>query len=510
MRIRHVTPTGDTRTVDLFGTFDALARDEVVDFPALRPHQQAPWHAFLCQVAAMALLRAGTTELPDAAEGWRELLRGLTPDFPDDEPWTLVVDDMSKPALLQPPGMTVDHEGPKTKRIRTPDGLDMLVTARNHDVKGARIAQAQDDDWLFALVSLQTQDGMMGAGNPGASRMNGGYGSRVQVALHPAGGTPGSAFVRDVRALSHGMEDDPRLGLLWTVPWDGEKGVPFGMLHPLYVEIARKRRLVRDGDSTFAVAEPSKKPRVAAAERKGVTGDPWAPVLADGSKSWGVSKSGFGYRQITTLLDGSKVTLPPISTSQPADGRGATLVTRAVSRGQGKTEGYHERSIPVPAKAAGLLSGATDRIGATARARVKSVGEAADALRIALYVLDQGGPDKIDFQDKGTPLKIASHLKRFDRMVDAAFFGPEFWDATVVTDNEEALRLAKRWRERLRAFAEAVLSEAERSTPRSVTKRLRGVVRARATLGARMRRFVTGASDEAQRSQSPSEQGERA
>ncbi len=45
--------------------FVALAGDQVRDFPALRPHQRHPWHAFLVQLAAMALHRAGQTETVD-------------------------------------------------------------------------------------------------------------------------------------------------------------------------------------------------------------------------------------------------------------------------------------------------------------------------------------------------------------------------------------------------------------------------------------------------------------
>jgi len=44
----------------LFGAFAALARGEAWSFPALRPHQRKPWHAFTVQVAALALIRAGT------------------------------------------------------------------------------------------------------------------------------------------------------------------------------------------------------------------------------------------------------------------------------------------------------------------------------------------------------------------------------------------------------------------------------------------------------------------
>jgi len=50
---------GDLQRSSLPDLFAAMARDEVRDFPALRPHQRHPWHAFLAQLAAIALHRAG-------------------------------------------------------------------------------------------------------------------------------------------------------------------------------------------------------------------------------------------------------------------------------------------------------------------------------------------------------------------------------------------------------------------------------------------------------------------
>ena len=110
----------------------ALARDEIDSFPSIRPHQSPAWHMFLVQLAALAMHRAGLTELPSDEEKWRDLLRGLTPDFAYDEPWRLVVEDRTKPAFLQPPV----PQGVKLENlIPAPDTLDLLITAKNHDLK---------------------------------------------------------------------------------------------------------------------------------------------------------------------------------------------------------------------------------------------------------------------------------------------------------------------------------------------------------------------------------------
>ena len=121
----------DRGSHSLPGLMAAMARGEVASFPALRPHQRPAWHMFLVQLGVLALSSRGLDELPDDEDVWRAALRSLTTDFPDDEPWHLVVEDRPKPAFLQPP----DPGGLKWSTVATPDALDMLITARNHDLK---------------------------------------------------------------------------------------------------------------------------------------------------------------------------------------------------------------------------------------------------------------------------------------------------------------------------------------------------------------------------------------
>ena len=181
--IRTRGPAGAPERHTLPGLLAALARDAVRDFPALRPHQRHPWHAFLVQVAALALHRAGAAEPFDDAASWREALLALTPDDPEGAAWCLIAPP-ERPAFMQPPdpqGRLSGWKGP----LHSPDELDMLVTSKNHDLKAARMGQAEPDDWLMALISLQTQEGFLGAGNYGISRMNGGFASRPALGVAP-------------------------------------------------------------------------------------------------------------------------------------------------------------------------------------------------------------------------------------------------------------------------------------------------------------------------------------
>ena len=97
-------------------------------------------------------------------EAWRRLLRGLTSDFPDDEPWHLVVDDLAKPAFMQPPATSEDRRKEYKNRVETPDELDMLVTGKNHDLKINVAVNADPDDWIFAAADPADDGRLHGTG----------------------------------------------------------------------------------------------------------------------------------------------------------------------------------------------------------------------------------------------------------------------------------------------------------------------------------------------------------
>jgi CRISPR system Cascade subunit CasA len=116
------------------------AADLIGTFPSLRAHQRHAWHAMLAQLGALATLALGAAEPPVTEEGWRNGLRALTPEHSHDAPWSLVTPPGS-PALLQPP-LPRGEMSALRNRITTPDELDMLVTARNHDLKQSVMADS--------------------------------------------------------------------------------------------------------------------------------------------------------------------------------------------------------------------------------------------------------------------------------------------------------------------------------------------------------------------------------
>jgi CRISPR system Cascade subunit CasA len=415
--------------------FTALLTDEVETFPALRPHQRHAWHAFLVQLGAMAMHRASVSAPPENAEEWADLMRRLTPDYPDDEPWQLVVEDITQPAFMQPPASSKDKEKEFKNTVETPDELDMLVTAKDHDLKAAVAKRAQMDDWIFALITLQTMEGFGGAGNYGISRMNGGLGSRPAFSLVPEGGL-GAHVRRDIEAL---LEHRPAMldtypmtdageTLLWTLPWDGTSAQALlaSQLDPFYIEVCRRIRLrsAANGDLR-GVRTSSKAARIASKEMKGRMGDPWTPVDRKGEKCLTLATGGFTYKRVTDYLTSPDWEPPALLRPTHAEQRSTEtmqLVARAMVRGQGKTEGYYERTIPIKhkVKMAMLRRAEARELGDIAQTRIEWIRTVQRILSHAIQTFAaRGDSDKISPEHR----KLARPwLKQLDAIVDARFF----------------------------------------------------------------------------------------
>ena len=426
----RITTTEGTRSEPLPDVYVALMADQVDAFPALRPHQRHSWHAFLVQLGAIAMHRAGVTEPPEDAAAWADLIRALTPEFPDDEPWKLVVDDITKPALMQPPASSPDMEKDYKGVVATPDELDMLVTSKNHDLKAAAASYARADDWIFALVSLQTMEGFGGAGNYGISRMNGGLGSRPAFSLAPRGG-PGAHVRRDIEAL---LSDYPvgsgTRNLLWLLPWDGasaQRLLPTE-LAPLYIEVCRRIRLRRDeAGNIHAIRTSSKAARIEGKEIKGRTGDPWTPHNGnrDGLPLT-LAAGGFNYKRVKEyLLDWEKPDLLKPTADERQSDETMQLVARAMVRGQGKTEGYFERSIPVRSKTRDAMTRRTGRdsmadLGELAKSRLDRIAIIQRILSHAIQTFAaRGDSDNVSPEHRQL---ARPWLNRLDEIIDDRFF----------------------------------------------------------------------------------------
>jgi CRISPR system Cascade subunit CasA len=469
------------------GVLAGLVRGEIAGFPAVRPHQRHAWHAFLVQLAALASLDDDPQAPPDDEAAWRDRLLALTPDHPDGVAWALV-SPPDRPAFLQPPVPGGSLAGFKT--VGTPGRLDMLVTAKNHDVKADGLMGGRLEHWILALVSLQTQEGFLGAGNYGISRMNGGFASRPGLGVEPGFG-PSHRFRRDLRRMAevrpdmvdiYGYPARGGLGLVWLEPWDGTVSIDPRRLDPFYIEICRRVRLTGGDDEPMAAqCAGSQVARIDAKAMKGRTGDPWTPLVPDGDshKALTVDAEGFSYRRIVRLLfprrdDGVRPAAMQAVTPDD-DEAGLSILARALVRGQGKTEGYFERRVPISKTKRVFLrpDRIYDKAAACAHDRVR---DAASFARGVLFPSVMAGVAATSDTVRGWAARAS---RRFDGAVDEGFFAALDAELEVLDDDAACQEARARWLLALRDIGREVLSEVLAAAPHAAARSWRTRVNAR-------------------------------
>jgi CRISPR system Cascade subunit CasA len=442
----HVTGDypGGNALLSLVEVFKGLETDTIDSFDHLQLHQEHGWYSFLVQLSVLARRSSGQSMdvMWDAAY-WLQALQMLTKDFVDDAPWHLIVEDLTQPAFMQPPTCTSHTQGWNT--CCYPDDMDILQLAKSHDVKRERIYSPCVDHWIYALVNLQTMQGFSGAKNYGISRMNSGFGNRPCVAA-TSSLRWGQRWRGDMQRLTgrsqdgcceDDYEDDERHALLWTVPWDGSSQLGVDEVADGYIEVCRRLRCCLSGDKIHVRSTGSSCERIAAKQLFGNTQDPWTPILQSVDKetkeptlkALTVDKNGFNYRQLQRLLfDGSSKA--NLLQKPPRQAGEYVLYCWAMTRGQGKTEGLHRRSLPIPQRIQGYLEeqgSDRDNLARIACERVKQVDAVAEALRRALAIFAAEQPTE---HSKSQGLKSANlpknAEKEFESYVDAVFFA-DLW-----------------------------------------------------------------------------------
>ena len=465
--------------------FAAMVEGDVPTFPALRPHQRPAWHMLLVQLGALALWRAGCERLPRDEGRWRDALRATTPDHPDDAPWRLVVEQRERPAFMQPP----DPGGLKWSNAQTPDALDMLITSRNHDLKQAVAKHATPEDWVFALVSLQTCEGYGGRGNQGIARMNGGSSSRPMLGLAPTSSGASTVhashrWARDTRLLlaRRAAGREPELAtpggnsLLWLLSWPEGSRLDLRTLDPWFIEICRRIRLVEDEGALRALRANSTAPRIDAKARKGNVGDPWAPLNKGEGKSLTIGRRGFDYKRICELLHSGDWEVPFLAKPQDGETDDMLLVAEAICRGNSKTEGFKSRVLPVPGKALPFYASAT--LGTLAEAQAKEIDAFDKALRNALALMAAGGEK--DALGKKHYAYTNQARRRFDHVADGLFF-PSLWRrlAAASLDSGTVFDAKLAFLAELKKASDQVLDASLPTIPCAAIRRARAEARAR-------------------------------
>lgn len=454
--LRVETDTGLER-MSLPGLLAALGEDRVEALTGIQRHQEEAFHVFLCSLAAAILARRGDSDPRKDESYWRDGLRNLAGEAGDGA-WTLVVEDLSKPAFMQPPIPKSNHA--KLKPLAgSPDALDLLPTAKNHDLKQGRATLHQLDEWIYALVSLQTMSGYFGRGNPGIARMNSGFGNRPIVELLHALRLGARWHDAVTRLLSHrstmlegpwGYEPEG-MALLWTETWDGKQSRPLSGLDPNYIEIARRVRLRIDEDRLTVMSVSSDGSRLNAKTLNGLVGDGWLPVDLGVGKKGGkppeakaltVSPKGLTADLLRRLVFSEGIV--PTALQNPIDGRNGDLwlSVSVLVRGQGTTDGYHERRILIPAAQRPRLFGpktSTDPLADLARNAISTAGEIQNrVLKPAIFLFLEGAPAQIKFDRDSAQAWWEKFASRYTSYWSDAYF-PWLWQTPQEFDVDDRL-----------------------------------------------------------------------
>ncbi len=461
---------GETGALSLPAVLAKLAGGVDLEFSSLQAHQMHAWHAFLVQLGAIAMHHQGSVELPTEPAEWQAAILALTDE--EHAPWQLCVEDLSLPAFLQPPVPEATIDVLKN-RTSTPDEVDILVTSKNHDVKRRRIREPSPEHWAFLLVSLQTTQGFSGKANYGIARMNGGFSNRPGISVARSAGWA-DRFIRDTALLletrghlvdAYGYADDGGATLLWTIPWDGNSSISLSECDPFFIEVCRRIRLTRSNGRITAAYVGTDKPRLNAKELKGNVGDLWTPVRRDDGAS--LTAKDLSYVVLQDVLFGGAYRPSPASVTRDRDGPSPFVVARVIARGQGGTEGLHERIIPIPAKARRLFATRDGRntIGDLSRQWVEIVATIrGKILRPALIVLLQGAPESPNFKDG----RCDEAARELDRRIDDLYF-PTLFD-TVDAAPDEAVTS---WIKRALGIAREVFHETGNALPIPTARKYR-------------------------------------
>ena len=186
----------------------------------------------------------------------------------------------------------------------------------------------------------------------------------------------------------------------------------------------------------------TKAARIAVAdEYTGNSGDPWTPVNVKTGKSLTLPGVGFTYHRVAELLLSTDWEAPAAQEIQTGDVEDMHWYGRALVRGQGKTEGWHDRQVLIEP---------------TMRSRFSNRDERARLAQAAVHMVKLAAVMRLNIL-KPTLLslwedadgRVASALQRLEQQIDAGFF-PHLWEHPDSLDP---------WRATLHGWARGILDE---------------------------------------------------
>lgn len=453
-----------------------LAKNDVDHFVGMQRHQADAFHVFLSYLAAAVLARCSIWEPKQDEAFWREGLLNLAGKS-GKAAWQLIQEDITQAAFMQPP---LPKDAKATSEVAAADQLDVLQTAKNHDVKRTRAAFSSIDTWVYSLISLQTMSGFLGRGNQGISRMNSGFGNRAIVELLRTK-EPGQRWLdalarlkihRQELAQSHFGYSADGLVLVWLMPWDGETSLELAQLDPFYIEICRRVRLRRRGTSIVAQLYSAEKPRIAAKDLKGAVGDAWLPVdlkEVRGRKEAELRAltfpaAGINAEHMRRLIFKQAVKLSPLQNPLDEWQEDLWLSASVLIRGQGTTDGFYEWDVLIPKEKVVSIFGRTGDRSLEALSR-ESIEQAAvmqnRVLKPAVFAHILGAPDQLRLDDEFATAIWANLVREFEVKWSGKYF-PWLFSVPEKFAQDQEIR---RWVEILRDIALEVLEKVEAALP---------------------------------------------
>ena len=487
--------SGATENVSLPALLHYLTSEKVDSYTGLRAHQTDLWRVFLVQLGASILARHPENSVPKDENDWRDGLLRLSGG--SENAWHLWVEDITQPAFMQHPLVGTEDFENYSVSAHSPDELDILVTAKNHDLKKARARGDAIELWLYSLLSIQTASGFLGSGHYGSIRMNGGFASRSIVSM-TSSLNPSLRFkdelarvVKMFPELCSTMGYSPKGTVLtWLKPWSRQEAqYTLETLSPLFIEAVRPIRFLSDGPRLIAYGANSKTRQIGPISiDHGDIADPWTPInVADkkkGRSALTLSANGWTPKLLCNLLFQQGYELTALQTSFP--GKEPLWFTGSVVvRGQGKTEGFHKFSIPVPPKVRLKLFNrdAVDVLSQSAQELLNDAAAAERCLWLALMVLIEGGPESVN--TNSPTAEVWAKSARADFITD---WQKRFFQALWRIDSpENSKRVRAEWRAELISHARKTLFDSFSRVPLASARYYRATVLAEATFNRRIK-----------------------
>jgi CRISPR system Cascade subunit CasA len=267
------------------------------------------------------------------------------------------------------------------------------------------------------------------------------------------------------------------MALLWLYDWNGESGLGFDKLEPYYIEICRRIRFTEKNSILIMNKKSTKNCRITGAKQQnGNVGDPWIPIeKTQERKALTIGKSGYRYDKLCDILFSGNYTKNICSTLYSEDRN--VLLCSAITRGQAKTEGLHERVLPIPKSTKNFLSERNDMISLISKKWIDDTSTAKRRLKSVLLSLLQGAPQTLKWQDKRAEKWLLEYTDRVDRIFFRVLWEVLEGERVSVheVDSDLIIKAQCKWRKHLISIIEDIFKEAKRAMPIPTAMRYRAI-----------------------------------